>query len=68
VKLKPPHKVLFRFKDKTVENFENKANAELQIINNSKSDILYRVKTTNPFKYMVIPNFGLIKSEDSKSL
>ena len=68
MKINPPLKVLFRFKDKTVENFENKANAELQIINNNKSDILYRVKTTNPKNYMVIPNFGLIKSEDSKSL
>lgn len=44
-----------------VQADDSKAYAKIQIINNSKSSILFKVKTTNIKNYMVRPNADLIK-------
>ena len=77
VTLNPPNEVKFKFQndDRTemtqesqMEIDNQKAIARIEIINKSKSAILFKVKTTNIKNYMVRPNAEIIPSEHSISV
>lgn len=70
VTLNPPQEVKFKLIDQerlraTDTNNDVKAQANIEIINKSKSAILFKVKTTNIKNYMVRPNAEIIPSQHS---
>lgn len=63
VTLNPPNVVILR------ENpDDNKYHSWIQIINQGRASIIFKVKTTNPNSYVVRPNQGVIESQAQVSV
>jgi len=71
VTLNPPNEVKFKIieEERDASSPDSvKAQAKIEIINKSKSAILFKVKTTNIKNYMVRPNAEIIPSDHSLSV
>lgn len=69
VTLNPPNLVKFRVSEDNLDGKDRpelvKAEAFIEIINKSHSNVLFKVKTTNIQSYLVRPNTDVISSERS---